>query len=140
MPQLAAWMDEAITAAAKDDEAPLGPHRGRDQRPAVRLPHPRLDRRVAPAPAPFARTAPATGVGDADPRPALTPPPRAASVSPAAPHASRRRRRSSAGRLSLGRQPTRHAATGARWRHSDHRSGVADRRRLRVATPQRPPV
>jgi glycine hydroxymethyltransferase len=24
MPQLAAWMDEAITAAAKDDEAPLG--------------------------------------------------------------------------------------------------------------------
>ena len=24
MPQLAAWMDEAITAAAKEDEAPLG--------------------------------------------------------------------------------------------------------------------
>ena len=51
MPQLAAWMDEAITAAVKDDEAPLGPHRGRDQRPAVGLPHPRLDR-VTPASVP----------------------------------------------------------------------------------------
>ncbi len=45
MPQLAAWMDEAITAAAKDDEARPRPHRRRDPRPAVRLPDPRLDAR-----------------------------------------------------------------------------------------------
>ena len=44
MPQLAAWMDEAITAARQGRRGAPRPHRRRDPRPAVRLPDPRLVR------------------------------------------------------------------------------------------------
>ena len=46
MPQVAAWMDDAVTAALKDDEAAIDAHRRRGPRPAGRLPDARLRDRL----------------------------------------------------------------------------------------------